>query len=457
MPMNSEQDLESIDTRTYFILDFLNAAINFESLLADDRKPKFPEKIQYVISPNEAIAEIKKAIASIAGYREKNLHIFDTVIGPLVPESLRTKFKKFRLSEASISYDTLMNRLGNFFSLFVLMGVEDDIESIKENYRFIVLPYLEVKFRQKINQLEQQKPVGWKIIRKFCQRNIDDLAPLVDNLIHLVTLGWTFCPAIGEPEMETGFFNRFVFTGNGGFIDLGHFFNCAMVNYLYGSELAEKRAEATEIRQHSLREKQWLVRMRKRNQIRLLTNLLWGYATSANTIEDRGSDRLGMRLGEAMRQHKDNEKMIEYYMELYVKLVKRKLQLFARKSKISQWLDAFGIFIQNSFHTMRRSEVFDIVQFMSDFFDAYDGIDMRDPAVNREDLIRSTIAFYTDKYFSDQWKVYACQEWCAVIPQDLWEQVVRGRSKFRQLALPIKVQLKATGALVTPYDGAAPA
>lgn len=451
--MNSEQNLDSVDNRTCFILNFLNIIARFEPQLRDGMTPRFPEKIQYIIGPNEAIMEIEKAVESVKGYREKNLHVFKTFIGPLVPESIRSKFEKFHLNETSVSYDSLINGLGNFFSVFALIGLEERIESVKENYRFIVLPYLEVKFRQKIKQAEKEKPFGWRIIRKFYQRNVDDLAPIVDNLINLVTLGWTFCPAIGEPEMETGFFNRFIFTCNGGFIDLGHFFNCAMVNYLYGHEQADKRAEATEIQQRKLREKKWLVRMRKRNYVRLLTNLLWGYATSADTIEDRGSDRLGMLLGEAMRTCEDNEKIIEYYMDLYPKLVRKKLQLFARRSKFSEIVEMVGMFIKNSFYTMRRSAVFDIVKYMTDFLEEYDAIDLRDRANNREDLIQSTVSFYTEQYFGDRWAEYGCREWCAVIPQDLWEQVVRGREKFRSLTLPIKIQLKDTGKLVDPYDG----
>lgn len=451
--MEKKQNLDDVHNRTYFILHFLNSITRFDPQLEDGLTPRFPEKTQYVIGPNEALEEIEKALGSMHDYRCKNLHIFKTLIGPLVPESIRSKFEKLRLDETSVPYGSLINSLGNFFSVFALLGMEDRIESVRENYRFIVLPYLEVKFRQKMKQVKAEKPFGWRIILKFYQRNVDDLSPIVDNLVNLVTLGWTFCPAIGEPEMETGFFNRFIFTGNGGFIDLGHFFNCAMVNYLYGRELADKRAEATEIQQERLREKKWLVRMRKRNYVRFLTNLLWGYATSANTIEDRGSDRLGMLLGEAMRKHEDNEKIIEYYVDLYPKLVRKKLQFFARKSRLSEIIEAVGLFVKNSFYTMHHSAVFDIVKYMKEFLDEYDAIDLRDRANNREDLVKSTIAFYTEKYFSDTWKKYACKEWCAVIPQDLWEQVVRGREKFRSITLPIKIQLKATGELVDPYDG----
>jgi len=162
-------------------------------------------------------------------------------------------------------------------------------------------------------------------------------------------------------------------------------------------------------------------------------------------------------LGEAMRNHQDNEKIIEYYMALYPKLIRKKLQFFGGRSIISNMMETFTLMIKNIFHTMRRSSVFDIVKYMRDFLEEYDAIDLRDRSVNREDLIKSTIGFYTDKYFSEQWDDYTCKDWCAVIPQDLWEQIVRGRTKFQPLSLPIKIQVKATGALVDPYEGDPPA
>ena len=455
--MNNEHDLHFVDDRTCFILHALNAVTGFDPLLRDGIAPRFPEKAEYVISPHEALSEIENALESIKDFRTKKLHVFKTLIGPLVPGSIRNKFEKLHLDETAISYEKLIKSLGNFFNVFALFGLEERMESIQENYRFIILPYLELKFREKVRQVEKEKPFGWRVRKKFYQRNVNDLAPVVDNLINLVTLGWTFCPAIGEPEIESGFFNRFIFTSNGGFIDLGHFFNCAMVNYLYGSELANKRAEATEMQQRRLREKKWLVRLRKRNYVRLITNALWGYATSADTIEDRGSNRLGMLLGEAMRNDQDNEKIIEYYMALYPKLIRKKLQFFGGRSILSNMLETFTLMIKNIFQTMRRSSVFDIVKYMQDFLDDYDAIDLRDRAMNREDLIKSTIGFYTDKYFSEQWDDYTCKDQYAVIPQDLWEQIVRGRTKFQPLSLPIKIQVKATGALVDPYEGDPPA
>jgi hypothetical protein len=299
--------------------------------------------------------------------------------------------------------------------------------------------------------LETNKSFGWKIIRKFYQRNLDDISPLVDNLINLITLAWTFCPAIGEPEQETGYFNRFVFTSNGGFIDLGHFFNCSIIAYLYGTKQAEQRAEETEIEQRKLREKKWLRKLRERNYLRLITNLLWGYATSADTIEDRASDKLGINLGINIRNEKDNSKLIDYFIGFYTQMVRRSFRPFKRQSKFQQIIEMITLFFKNIFYTLHKSTTVDIKSYMKNFFDEYDAIDPNDDSVVPPGLFKNTIDFYTEKYFSEQWDQYTCSDWVSVIPQDLYDQVVKGKEKFQQKLLPIKIQLKETGALVDPY------
>jgi hypothetical protein len=424
--------------------------LNFKGTEA---RPRFPEKVEYVISPKEALEVIHYALEKIKNFREDRLYIFKTLIGPLVPESIRCKFEKSSFDQLSIPYRSLINGIGNFVSALVLFNLEDDIESVKENYRFIVLPYLEQKFKKKIEQLEKKKPFGWKIVRKFYQRNIDDISSLVDNLINLVALAWTFCPAIGEPEQETGYFNRFVFTCNGGFIDLGHFFNCAIIAYLYGAEQADRRAKSTEIQQRKLREKKWLVKLRERNYLRLITNLLWGYATSADTIEDRASDKLGINLGKYIRDDDDNGKITDYYVELYPKMVKKSIKLFGKLSTFQQIIDAITMFFKNMFYTLHKSSTVDIEKYMRTFFDEYDAIDPNDFSIVPPGLFEDIVDFYTEKYAGEDWDKYTCTDWHAVIPQDLWEQVVRGRDKFQQNIVPIKIQLKKTGELVDPYTG----
>ena len=421
--------------------------------MGKNAKRRFPEKIEYVISPDEALKVMHQALAGIENYRDDRLYIFKTLIGPLVPGSIRSKFENTFLNDLSVSYPSLVQTIGGIFSLLVLLRMEESSESVQENYRFLVLPFLELQFRKKIKRLEKKKPFGWKIVRKFYQRNLNDISPLVDNLINLVALAWTFCPAIGEPEQETGYFNRFIFTSNGGFIDLGHFFNCAIVAYLYGADEADRRAEETEITQRKLREKKWLIKFRERNYFRLITNLLWGYATSADTIEDRGSDKLGIELGLSIRNEKDNRKLIEYFIELYTQMVRKSFRFFRKQSKFQQIMETVSLFFRNIFYTLHRSTTVDIESYMKTFLDDYDGIDPNDQTIVPPGLFKSIIDFYTEKYFGENWKKYTCDEWQVVIPQDLWEQVVRGREKFQQKLLPIKIQLK-TGDRVDPYfDG----
>ena len=224
----------------------------------------FPEKPTYVIGPQKALDEIRSALKSIDGYRDDRVHFFKTVIMPLVPDDIQAIIEKLQLDKLSISYDSIIYKAGNLLSLFVAFGLDEYIDSIKNNQRFILLPFLELKLKKKIIELKKDKPFGWKIACKFYQKNMDSLSPLIDNLINLITLAWEFCPAIGEPEMKTGFYNRFVFTSNGGFVDLGHFFNCSIISYLYGNEEAIKRGENTEIGQRWLREKKWLVKLREK-------------------------------------------------------------------------------------------------------------------------------------------------------------------------------------------------
>lgn len=416
--------------------------------LQSESKPRFPEKMQYIISPQEALRAMHQALEDIANFRHGQLHFFKTIIGPLVPDSLRSKMTKIHLDKYASSYSSLINGLGNVVNALVLLGLDELNDTIKDNYRLIILPFLELKLRKKLEQIKRKKPFGWRIVQKFYARHIENLERLVDNQVHLIALAWTFCPAIGEPEMETGFYNRFVFTSNGGFIDLGHFFNCSVIAYLYGLESATKRAEDTEIGQAALRRKKWLVRMHDKKHLFMITNLLWGYATSANTIEDRASDQLGIQLGEAVRLKNHNGKLIDYYVELYLKLVRDKIKVFRRQSLTGRLIANLKIFWKSLRYGLRRSAIFDVEKYMQEFFETYDAIDPQAAPA----LFQHIIDFYTEKYFSDEWEKYTCQEWVAVIPQDLYEQVVQQRPNFRPLAVPIKVQLKETGQLVEPYN-----
>lgn len=416
----------------------------------------FPEKLDYVISGEEALGAIQNAMDQIKGFRKKRLYLFKTLIGPLVPESIRTTFEKHQLDNVSIAYNALVNGAGSLVSFLAIFGLDQQLNFLKEYQRFIILPFIEVKLKETVKQLETKKPFGWKISRKFYQRNVNALGAIIDNMVNLMALAWTFCPGIGEPEKETGFYNRFVFTGNGGFIDLGHFFNCAIIAYLYGTEKAYKRAEETEVQQRWLREKEWLVKMKERRLIQIVTNLLWGYATSADTIEDRASDHLGLLLGKYMREFEGNGKVIDYFIDLYPKLLRQSLKICGSRSWLCKFFDNIGMFFKNIFCTVGNGEIVDIKKYMTTFFDEYDAIDPKDSSTVPKFLFGDVIDFYFEKYSGKEWDDYTCKEWWVVLPQDLWERVVRGRKKFEKKALPIKIQLKESGQLVDPYPGNPP-
>lgn len=408
---------------------------------------RFPERSNYIIGPKSAHGAIHGAIRQIEGFRENQLHLFKTVIGPLVPESIRKHFEKFHLNRFSIAYDSLINGAGKFVGALALFGLDERIGSVKKNQQLIILPYIELKLRKRIEQLKQKKPSGWRKDQKLYQIYLDAIMPIVDNMMNLVSLAWTFCPGIGEPEMETGFYNRFVFASNGGLIDLGHFFNCAIIAYLYGKEEATRRGDAVERGQRWLRKRKWLNKMRQRRLIQIVTNLLWGYATSADTIEDRASDMLGIYLGDNMRNCHNDGKIIDHLSEMYPKLVRLTIKRFGREAKIFQIINAIKEFPQNLLDDMGNGEIFDIEDYMKNLFEEYDAMD---PIPKR--IFDDTIHFYNEKYNSDEWDRYTNKKWQVVIPQDLWEQVVRRREKFGKKALPIKIQLKDSGNLVEPYQ-----
>jgi hypothetical protein len=347
---------------------------------------------------------------------------------------------------------------GKLAGALVLFGLDEKIESVKSNQRLLILPFLDMELRQKIKHLEKRKPFGWKILKKFYQKNVEALTAVVDNLVKLMALAWTFCPGIGEPEKETGFFNRFVFTSNGGFVDMGHFFNCAVIAYLYGTEEARRRGEETEIEQRMFRENKWLLEMRKRGLFDMLTSFFWGFATSADTIEDRSSDHFGILLGDYLRNLGDNGKIIDYFMELYPVLVYDTVKkLGKRKSTIGEIVDTVVMFFRLLGRVVGNGKKADIPGYMKKFFSEYDAIDPKDGNVVPRGLVNSIVKFYEEKYEGDEWEKYGSKEWVAVIPQELWERVIRGREKFGEKGIPIKIQLTDSGKLVAPYQGSPPA
>jgi hypothetical protein len=424
---------------------------------SEDRIIGFPIDSETIISGQTALEAIERAIMQMEGFRESRLYLFKTIIGPLVPDKIRGMIEEQGLNSFSMAYKSLIKIGGNLAGALVLFGLDEKIESVKSNQRLLILPFLEMELRQKLKHLEKRKPFGWKILKKFYQKNVEALTAVVDNLVNLMALAWTFCPGIGEPEKETGFFNRFVFTGNGGFVDMGHFFNCAVIAYLYGPEEARRRGEETEIEQRMFRENKWLVEIRKRGVADMLTSFFWGFATSADTIEDRASDHFGILLGSYLRDLGDNGKIIDYFMELYPALVYDTVKkLGKRKSTIGEIVDTVVMFFRLLGRVVGNGKRADIPGYMKKFYSDYDAIDPKDGNVVPRGLVNSIVKFYEEKYEGDEWNKYGCREWVAVIPQELWERVIRGREKFAQKGIPIKIQLTDTGKLVDPYQGDPP-
>jgi hypothetical protein len=151
-----------------------------------------------------------------------------------------------------------------------------------------------------------------------------------------------------------------------------------------------------------------------------------------------------------MRKCRSNRKLINFYVDVYLKSVRDKIKIFRRKSIFGQAFDTTKIVLKGLICYFRGSATIDIGKYMHDFFDEYDAIDPKESAPQAE-LFKNIVDFYTQKYFGPEWKKFGCEEWTAVIPQDLWEQVVRNREKFEEKAVPVKVQLKETGKLILPY------
>jgi len=185
--------------------------------------------------------------------------------------------------------------------------------------------------------------------------------------------------------------------------------------------------------------------------IQTFSNMLWGFATSADTIEDRASDMFGIFMGKEMQNYSHNGNLIEYFVKKFPKLVRDALKPAKKKSWFGNFLDVLLYFFINLVYHLDEVKVFDIEKYMQDFFTEYDGIDPNDGDLVPRGLMNTILDFYTEKYESDEWDAYTNKEWLVVIPQELWERVVRDRSEFTPKSLPIKIQLKATGKLVEPY------
>lgn len=414
-------------------------------------RPRFPEKIEYVISAEAASRAIENALQRIQGFREKDLLVFKDVIDVLSPPELRKVLSRLKLDHVSLSYQSIVRKAGYLTALATFLGLHKNLEIVRDYYRLAVLPLLELKLKDKVENLGKEKPFAWRIKKRLCAQLLRSLEHIVDNLMNLVALGWTFNPGIGEPDELTGFYNRYVFGRRCGFLDLGHFFNCAIVAYLYGPEEAKQRGENMELRQRQLRKKDWVKKLRQFEILSPLTDLFWGFASSADTIEDRSSDWFGILLGKQMREHGNNGKIIDYFVKSWPELVRENI---LGPEKTSTWrsiYDGIKSIFELLRHRVGTGARFDISSYMRDFFEKHGAIDPNNHAEVPMGLMEETLRFYIQKYNSDEWEKYAARQWQVVIPQDLWEQVVRDKWTKAETALPIKIQLKDNGEKVEPY------
>jgi hypothetical protein len=150
------------------------------------------------------------------------------------------------------------------------------------------------------------------------------------------------------------------------------------------------------------RENKWLLEMRKRGLFDMLTSFFWGFATSADTIEDRSSDHFGILLGNYLRNLGDNGKIIDYFMELYPTLVYDTVKkLGKRKSTIGEIVDTVVIFFRLLGRVVGNGKKADILGYMKKFFSEYDAIDPKDGNLVPRGLAESIVKFYEEKYEPD--------------------------------------------------------
>jgi hypothetical protein len=416
---------------------------------------RFPEKVEYVVGPEAAVQAIAEALQKIEGFRSQDLHVIRDVVRPLAPDFLHNLLEAKMLERLAFSYQAIVNFAGYLTGVMTLFGLHAKLDPINHYYRLAVLPFIDLRLREKAEKLIEEKPFGWKLWKWLYGRVLHSIEQVVDNLVNLVVLGWVFCPGIGEPDKSTGFYNRFVFGARCGFLDLGHFFNCALISYLYGRDEAKKRAESVEVSQRKFRQKEWLQWMRQHKVLAPLATLFWGYAMSADTIEDRSSDWFGIELGEKMRAHKNNGKIIEFFIAKWPQLVKGDLLGAEKESVIRKTWTAIKLIAQVIRHRLGSGGWCDLVQEMKEFFAKHGALDPADTGAVPEGLLDETIQFYMDKYGGEEWHRFTSRGWEVVIPQKLWEQAVRDKlapdtQALDKTALPIKIQLD-NGEKVAPY------
>jgi hypothetical protein len=415
---------------------------------------RFPEKREYFVSAEEVLTIMQRTLAQVKDFRQKDLHVLRDVLWPLLPPRARRFFRCVKPDQISIAYADLVNRLGRAAALLTLWNMPAAMETVQQYYRFAVLPFVELMLREKYRELENARSLKQRLWRSIYGRILEGLTGTVDNLVHLIVLAWTFSPGIGEPDEHTGFYNRYVLGRYCGILDLGHFFNCAAVAYLYGEEEGRKRGEQIERRQRWLRKQKWLVDWRKQKESRMgrwFADFLWGFAASADTIEDRSSDWFGIQLGQRMRAFRKNERIIEYFMRAWPHMVKSKIPGEKKESRLrAAWSDIMMIFAVWR-QVWSNGGVFDIAGDLQQFFQKQDALVPQEVEKLAPGLLAEIIEAYREHYDSEAWANFTAQKWEIVFPQELWEKVVRPGWNGKGTDLPVKIQLKHNGEKVEPY------
>jgi hypothetical protein len=136
-------------------------------------------------------------------------------------------------------------------------------------------------------------------------------------------------------------------------------------------------------------------------------------------------------------------------------LVKGDLLETEKESAIQKFFAVLKLILQVLRHRLGSGGQFDISQEMKMFFEQNGAFDPADSAAVPPGLFDETIHFYMEKYGSDEWHKFTSRGWDVVIPQKLWERVVRDEfvkngEHPKEGALPIKIQLD-NGEKVSPY------
>ncbi|MGH7450477.1 MAG: hypothetical protein ACRENG_03970, partial [bacterium] len=88
-------------------------------------RPRFPEQVEYVVSPEAALQAITEALKKIEGFREKQLHLIRDVVRPLAPDVLQNVLKADLLDRVAFSYGAVVNFSGYLTGVLTLLGLHN--------------------------------------------------------------------------------------------------------------------------------------------------------------------------------------------------------------------------------------------------------------------------------------------------------------------------------------------